>query len=112
MGILKNMSIKSTAKKRARQLIQIIEEYPETNPMETLKTYIKSVEYVGGQKLNIQEGDYTNLYELFLLLVMLMIKDELSYDPSMGCREDGELIKQVVDQEVSDWKRRLKIVNS
>jgi hypothetical protein len=112
MGILKNMTIKSTAKKRARQLIQIIEDNPETSPIDTLKAYIKSVEYVGGQKLIIEDGDYTTLYELFLFLAMIMVKDELSYDPTMGSREDAELIKQVVDQEVNNWKQRLHIVNS
>lgn len=112
MGILKNIAIRSTAKKRALQLIQIIEENPETNPIETLKTYIKSVEYLGGKKLIIEDGDYTNLYELFLFLVMIMVKDELSYDLTMGSRQDAELIKQVVDQEVNNWKRRLKIVTS
>ena len=106
MSALKNMAIESTTRKRARQLIQILEDHPETNPLDTLKAFIKSAEYLsGGQKI-IEDGDYKSPYELFLIIVMMMVREELSYDPTIGSRQDAGLIKQVVDEEINKWRNK------
>ena len=108
MGFLKSGAIKSTTRKRMKQVSEGIEMFYQ-KPIrasdegiaikKALLEYLKSIESVGGPRLtfpfNIDNADWT---ETFSFLVVGLVEAELSYDPSMGSQKDRELIIKTIKE--------------
>lgn len=109
MKFLKKMAIKKVTKKRFNQLMGMIEnDLPEDgspiDPMKTLKKYIETVESLSGEQIEIP-GEMKNWWELFLYLTWIMVKSELSYDPTMGSERDLYLTMETADKLLEKWKK-------
>jgi hypothetical protein len=105
MGIMKNIAIKSTTKKRTRQFQNLLAENSDSDPLQTLKTFIYDTEMYSGRMFNINDDDYSNWYELCFILVLLFVKNELAYDPTIGTMQDAELIQEVFQKEMAGWMK-------
>jgi len=111
VGILKNQTIKSVAKKWTRKLISILEKAEinsDEDIMEILKSYIKVTETIGQGTLAIKVDEVSHWYGLFLAIVFQAVRVELSYDPTIGNESDFEVTHKAVSKELSKWKKELQ----
>ena len=108
MSFLKNMVIKKVTKKRFNQLIGLIENDlpigsdPPIDPMKTLMAYIEVVK-LSGETIEVP-SDITHWWDLLIYLICLMVRAELSYDPTMGSESDINLIIETAKIQLAKWK--------
>lgn len=103
MGFMKNGAIKSTTKKRLHQLIDLIINNPETDPMDTLNGFVLGLRVQG---MSIEIPSDVKSWELLLrYLVYFMVRNELAYDSTMGSKEDFDLITETMNEEMVKLKQ-------
>jgi predicted Zn-ribbon and HTH transcriptional regulator len=105
--LMKNMAIRSTTKKRTRQFQNLLAENSDSDPLQILKNYIFGFEALGGPQMTFAK-DSSNWYELCSQLVMITVFSELAYDPTIGTRQDAELIQEVFNKEMAGWMMKIK----
>lgn len=109
MGFMKNMAIKKVTRKRFNQLIGLIENDlpigsdPPIDPMKTLMAYIEVVK-LSGETL-VVPSDITNWWDSLIYLICIMVRAELSYDPTMGSEQDINLIIKTIYIQLDKWKK-------
>ena len=122
MGFLKNMAIKSTTRKRARQLISLIDlklsqitdagvmlsekQDAEKFMRDALGNFIAEARALGGG-FNIHVESFDNWKLLFYAIICQQVKGELAYDTTVGTEKDHELIADIVEKEILSWRNRL-----
>lgn len=124
MGFLKNMAIRSLARKRSRQLVSLIDlklsqatdagvmlsekQDAERFVKDALCSFIAETKALGGGfGINVEASDNWKL--LFYTIICQQVKGELAYDKTVGTEKDRELIADIVEKELLSWRNRIAV---
>jgi hypothetical protein len=122
--LLKNTTIKSTAKRVLKEIIIAINEFRQEYPNMPIETTLQSpiflnklaVRGLGGEKIctaaeivqEIPNSIEKNSFNLTGNIVWNIVKYELSYDPTIGTNEDVlttiNVVKDFLDNLIQDQK--------
>ena len=131
MGFLKNAAIKRFSKKRAtiflNGIAETLNENEEMQPSEALIAYIKKISDYESIVPVYPNASYS-LYEIFseflenleedgevawdtivVLWTAKVVFNELSYDSSIGTREDLKLVGSVVRNLIEQWCKKYAV---
>ena len=116
MKILKNMAIKTVAKKHSKHILQLVaqeirENSPSIQSIEELDKYIsKTLSGLGSKvglidRIKILDEDFDDLngQEKMFRVVFELVRFELMYDPKFGTEDDFVTISKVLTNELSKW---------
>jgi len=116
MKILKNMAIKTVAKKHSKHILQLVaqeirENSPSIQSIEELDKYIsKTLSGLGSKvglidRIKILDEDFDDLngQEKMFRVVFELVRFELMYDLKFGTEDDFMTISKVLSDELSKW---------